>query len=188
MKRKTFSVFLAIVGAVLIYRGIVGSSSTINSYSFDQIPESAETFQQEVDEKQDVVFGEPTRIIIENLEIDLNIESSSIVDGAWQVSDDGVSFLDRSAMPSQGGNIVLYGHNKKHILGNIYDIRVGDVINIYDDEGFVLKYEVEQTFTVTPDEVSVVQPTDHEVLTLYTCIGPFDSKRFIIKAKPVLDS
>ena len=189
IKSKRFlSGLLFIVGLSLLTFGLYRNKIQRYRYSFNEIPAAAPTKAPQPEDPDPEVFYSPTRLVIKDLQIDLNIQESSIVDGVWQVADDEVSFLDRSAKPGEGGNIVLYGHNKWHVLGNLPDIRVGNVIEVYDDQGNTLEYEVEDTFVVSPDAVEVVEPTDHEVLTLYTCTGPLDSKRFIVKAKPISET
>lgn len=189
-KRKVVSIIFAALGVCLILFGLYRTRIQKYKYSFAETPQPAYSSveQDDKDVEQEIVFKQPNKIVISSLGVDLPVEISTINDGIWEVSDEAVSFLDRSAKPGEGGNIVLYGHNKRHILGTLPNIRVGDVIEVYDEDGKEYKYQVENTFIVTPDDVSVVQPTDHEVLTVYTCVGPFDSKRFIVKAKPLIIS
>ncbi len=126
----------------------------------------------------------PGRINIPKLRLSLPIETSTIQNEVWQVSDTKVSFLDISAGLGQGGNTVLYGHNKQAIFGPIRWLKVGDEIDVVDQQGKEHKYIIDKTITVNPDDISYVEPKNKETLTIYTCTGLFDSKRFIIVAYP----
>ena len=121
-----------------------------------------------------------------DLGIDLEVKEASINNGIWEISETTASFLNSSAKPGEGGNIVIYGHNKKDILGKLIgNIKTGMEIQIFSQNGTFFRYETIEIKTVTPNEIGVVLPTDYEILTLYTCTGLLDSKRLIIKAIPI---
>lgn len=146
--------------------------------SFDQIPWPAEIVAEEK------VLAQPVAIEVESQGIKLPVEEGKIVDGIWEISPTSASHLDISAHPGQEGNIVIYGHNKKAIFGPLLRIKVGEVIKVRTSDGQVHQYLVESTQTVKPSQIEVVQPTDYEILTVYTCTGILDSERFVIKARP----
>lgn len=126
-----------------------------------------------------------TNIQIESVKIDLKVTEASITDGIWQISSDGASHLDKSANPGGGGNIVVYGHNKANLFGKLTRVRKGDIVKLKDESGATHEYAVVETVTVAPTQIEYVIPKDSEILTLYTCTGVFDSKRFIVQAKPI---
>jgi len=117
--------------------------------------------------------------------MDLSISEAEITDGTWEVSFEGASHWSNSANPGRGGNIVIYGHNKRHLFGPIRWLETGDQIELVNSEGKVFKYEVSEYFITKRDDVSHVLAKDEEVLTLYTCTGWFDSQRHIVQARPV---
>lgn len=126
----------------------------------------------------------PTYIAIESLKVGLNITPTLINDGIWQVSDTTAAYLESSARPEEGGNIIIYGHNKRELFGPLRSIKLGDTISLKADDGKEYAYKVAEIKTVDPDAINEVMPTDYEVLTVYTCTGIFDSKRLVIKAYP----
>ncbi len=131
-------------------------------------------------------YFNPSSIKFSRINLSLPVKSSKIENGIWEISDDSASFLNSSAKPGQGGNIVIYGHNKRKIFGPIIgSVRKGDEIELSAENGKVNRYSVSQVFEVKPENIEVVSPTDYEVLTVYTCTGLLDSKRLIIKAYPV---
>lgn len=105
-------------------------------------------------------------------------------DGTWTISADTASFLTTASRPSQSGNIIIYGHNKPTIFGPLHAINQGDELMIKTTDNSEYTYVVTEVSTVTPSQVEKLQPTDYEVLTLYTCTGWLDSKRLIIQAQP----
>lgn len=146
--------------------------------SFASIPTAAHD--------KSISTGSPTRISIPSANIDLAVETGSIKNGVWKISQENASFLDVSAKPGTEGNIVIYGHNKKSIFGNLNKVSMDDLIILEIVDGNILSYEVETISTVKPTQVEVIVPTDYEVLTVYTCNGFLDSTRLVIKAKPIL--
>jgi LPXTG-site transpeptidase (sortase) family protein len=127
----------------------------------------------------------PAHISIPSVNIDIAIEPGFITNNIWTISDHYANHLHTSAHPGSNGNIVVYGHNSRPILGNLTNVSEGDTIIITDSDNTEHRYTVHTTFTVTPDTMDPVQPTDEEILTVYTCTGLLNSKRFIVQAKPI---
>ncbi|KKU10294.1 MAG: Peptidase C60 sortase A and B [Candidatus Woesebacteria bacterium GW2011_GWB1_45_5] len=128
----------------------------------------------------------PVQITIPSIDIDIPVEPASIKDGVWEISYKNATFLNTSGTPESGGNIVVYGHNKKAIFGNLPYLSLGQKIIVKTQNGKTYEYEAYQKDFVGPDRVDLVSPTTYEELTIYTCWGLFDSQRVVIKAKPVL--
>lgn len=125
----------------------------------------------------------PSKITIPDLSISLDIQSSTIdKKGVWEISEIAASFLQSSALPGHDGNTVIYAHNKRTLFGSLPWIRLGSEVMIETTDGNTYRYKVESTQVVSPDQIEVVMPTDYEVLTLYTCSGMLDSKRFVVRA------
>jgi len=126
----------------------------------------------------------PVSIKILSVRLSLDISEGAIVDGVWQISKVGASHLNVSANPGEGGNIVIYGHNKNSLFGPIRWIEKGAEIEINDENGNKYSYVVSETLEVSPDKIEYVLPKNEEILTLYTCSGFLDSKRYIVIARP----
>ena len=170
---------LIFVGLILIaLYGIRSYSTRSLSFNAYEIPPK---LTETVPEK---IYTKPVSIKISSLNINLPVEESQIIDGVWQVSEKNVSHLNSSANPGEGGNVVIYGHNKKVIFGPIRQIKKDAEVIVATEDEKLWKYKVAATFEVTPDEVSPVLPKNEETLTLYTCTGFADSRRFIIVANP----
>jgi len=128
----------------------------------------------------------PQRLIIPSVSIDLEIKKASVSGNNWEINPKGASHLKFSAGPGQKGNMIIFGHNKSDLLGNVLNIKEGAEIEVIDTQTRNHKYKVFQTLVVDPSEIWVLEDKGEEMLTLYTCTGLFDSKRFVLKARPVI--
>jgi hypothetical protein len=117
--------------------------------------------------------------------VDIGIKDSSINNGIWAIHPNNANHLTSSAGIGDGGNIIIYGHNKDNIMGPIRYIKIDAIIEILGSDGRNYKYKVFKTDIVDPDNLSYISATDTETLTVYTCIGFLDSKRFVAQATPV---
>lgn len=79
----------------------------------------------------------------------------------------------------------MYGHNWTSILGNLPKVKTGDVITVTMHDGKKKDFRIEYTAVVTPDQDYIIDNTNDVRLTLYTCTGFLDSKRFVVVAKPI---
>lgn len=98
--------------------------------------------------------------------------------------DRGVGHIEDTAPPGADGNLGIAGHRDSFFRG-LKDIAPGDVIELDTLEG-TDTYRIERTWVVSPDEVSVLDPTPTRALTLVTC-HPFyfvgsAPDRFIVRA------
>lgn len=100
------------------------------------------------------------------------------------VLDRAVGHIDDTALPETNGNIGIAGHRDGFFRG-LKDIAAGDPIELETRKGREL-YRVERTWIVDPEDVSVLDPTPVQSLTLVTCY-PFyfigsAPQRFIVRA------
>lgn len=101
----------------------------------------------------------------------------------------GVGWLIGSAYPGEAGTVVLFGHldGSYSTFGRLRELRPGDQFSIFTETG-QYRYVVRKNFETTPDDVSVLVPTDRPTATLITCSGRWDpiaqnySRRLIIQA------
>lgn len=124
----------------------------------------------------------PTSLEIEDLALALPIESRQMSGKQWPVSDRGVVYLSNTPAPGEAGNSIIYGHNWPNILGRLTRIKPGSVISIGFSDGQRRQFVVKYTQEVTPDHTHILAPTDDSRITLYTCTGFFDQKRFVVTA------
>jgi len=124
----------------------------------------------------------PTKLIIKDLELELPIYPASLDNGKWQATTQGVSYLVSSIQPGELGNSILYGHNWPNLLGKLHKVKPGGEITIVFADASEKNFTIEYTSVVTPDQTHILNPTDDRRLTLYTCTGIFDNKRFVVTA------
>jgi LPXTG-site transpeptidase (sortase) family protein len=117
--------------------------------------------------------------------LDVDIKPEAFDNGEWGVSSDVASYLIQSARPGEAGNIILYGHNTRKILGNIRAFKGYETITLTLSDGSTREYKIESMHEVSPQKVEYLSPTDTETLTIYTCSGLMDAKRFVVVAKPI---
>jgi sortase A len=99
----------------------------------------------------------------------------------------GVGHLPDSAWIGQGGNVALAGH-RDTVFRSLRKIRTGDVIEIATADRSV-RYRVDKTSVVEPDDLSVLKSSGRSTLTLITCY-PFSffgsaPDRFIVRAREI---
>jgi LPXTG-site transpeptidase (sortase) family protein len=117
--------------------------------------------------------------------VDVAISQQILIDNQWTIAEKEASYLANSARLGEAGNIIIYGHNTRQILGNIRALKGNEIITLTSAEGKEYLYQVSEIAEVDPNQTKYLLPTEEEVLTLYTCSGFMDQKRFIVRAKPI---
>lgn len=128
------------------------------------------------------------RIQIPRLGIDLPIAEGDIArDIEQHKTPESFAFhLPGTAIPGEGSNTYLYAHARTGMFLTLWKARPGDEVFISTPDLKVLKYVIQETHPrVAPDDVSWVQPTAGERLTLQTSTGPDPSDpRYVAVALP----
>lgn len=124
----------------------------------------------------------PTMIFIPKLNTKLAVFPAQVKNGNWDATTKGISYLSSSPTPGDAGNSILYGHNYPNLLGNLPEIKPGDEIIITLNDNQAKKFVVKYTSVVSPDQTQILKPSSDTRITLYTCTGFLDSKRFVVTA------
>lgn len=164
---------------VLIFIGKT-SEQLPKSSSFKTEPVEIELFSEKDYDETKL----PRRIIIPELNIDLEVDKSEIVEGYWEVFEDKAGWGVGSGIPGEPGNQVIFAHAREGLFLPLRSIKEGQKIFILTKSKWY-RYEVKEIKEVYPNQVEVIAPTQDETLTLYTCSGFADTKRLIVVAKPV---
>jgi sortase A len=95
-----------------------------------------------------------------------------------------VGHIEGTAVPGQSGNVGLAGH-RDTFFRSLRNVQENDIVTLTTVAG-KYRYRVVSTRVVGPNEVSVLDPSGTEILTLVTCypfyfVGPAPD-RFIVKA------
>ena len=172
---RAASTFTAIIGvAALLYVAVaVGQTMAASSAPL-----------QSVDTRRPFVAGESLgQIRIERIGLKAAISEGERA----SVLRRGVGHLPDTAWIGQGGNVALAGH-RDTVFRSLRKIRTGDVIEIATADRSV-RYQVDKTWVVPPDDLSVLKPSNRSTLTLITCY-PFSffgsaPDRFIVRAREI---
>ena len=124
----------------------------------------------------------PTIIRIPTLDLELPIVPTKLENSRWQATSEGVSYLTTTPQPGESGNSIMYGHNWPNLLGRLKQVKPGQIIEVLFSDGNKSTFEIAFTTVVTPDQTHILNQTDDRRLTLYTCTGFLDSKRFVVTA------
>ena len=174
---RAFAIFLILAGAGLIFW-----SSFRQGYGWQTPTQAEPQFNQEQTDKE---APKPAKIFIPRLEKTLEVSDGFIKDNRWTISKTGVSYLTTSGKLGQSGNVVLYGHNTKDVLGSLWKVQTGDIVEVTDSGGNIHKFEIFERKEVKPNTVDILESTEDSRLTIYTCSGFLDTARFVVVAKKV---
>lgn len=128
-------------------------------------------------------FKQPRELRIKRVGIRLPLIASKIEKNTWETTDKGASYLSTAPIPGSFGNAVIYGHNWPNLLGRLVDTKTGDEVEIVYADGSTTKFVIETQAQISPNETHVLQNSNDTRLTIYTCIGFFDSQRFVVVAR-----
>lgn len=124
--------------------------------------------------QQPLVSGEPVRIQIPALQIDL-----PVIDGyynknskTWTLTKDKVQYAAITPQPNnQEGNTFMYGHNRPGVFNTLNKIKPGDEVSITTANGHTLTYIFRTSYETSPTDVSLFEYKGAPILTIQTCSG-----------------
>ncbi len=125
----------------------------------------------------------PAVLAIPGLQISLPIIPSHISGKSWPTTDRGVSYLADSVIPGSKGNAIFWGHNWTSLLGGLVHTKQGQKVSVLFTDGTSKTFTVEYIGVVSPNQSSILKNTGDRRLTIYTCTGFLDSKRFVVVAR-----
>ena len=90
--------------------------------------------------------------------------------------------------PNEVGNYVIVGHNYKNgkMFGKLSSIKIGDTVELKDNGGRTITYQVYNTYMVDPYDVACTSQRTNgkKEVTLITC-NSTGSQRFVVKAEEI---
>ena len=122
------------------------------------------------------------RIKIGRLGIDLAVVEGDGVDTPIGK----VAHYPGSAWPGGGSNVYIYGHARDGMFLPLWQIHIGDKVEMDLVDGTLRTYVVTKILPMVPyDAVSYLAPTPTEQLTLQTCTSYYPTApRFVVIAVP----
>lgn len=100
----------------------------------------------------------------------------------------GPGHIEETSLPGMGGNFAVAGDRVLYGAPflNLNEIAPGDEVKVKMPYATFV-YRVKETFIVTPDDVSVLQPVGYDAVTLLTCDPPWDIKQRIVVRGELVD-
>ena len=90
--------------------------------------------------------------------------------------------------PNKVGNYCVVGHNYKNkkLFGRLSEAVNGDIVELEDVDGKIVKYSVYDKFTVEPTDTSCTSQLTNgrRELTLITCTN-YGTQRLVVKAREI---
>jgi LPXTG-site transpeptidase (sortase) family protein len=111
-----------------------------------------------------------------------------LVEGdGYQVPDAAVAHYPDTAWPGEGSNTYVYGHAREGQFLDLWRVRTGDLVEVQMADGTTADYAVSEIHPVVEwDALEYLQPTDHEILTLQTCLAYEETApRFVVIAERI---
>jgi len=137
-----------------------------------------------IERAEENIDKKPVLLRIKDLGIELPIYEAEIKDNnKWPTTTEGISYLVSSPIPGEIGNSILYGHNWANLLGNLTKAKPGQIVEIIFSDWSRKIFTIANTQVVSPSQTEILKNSDDTKLTLYTCTGFLDSKRFVVTAK-----
>lgn len=95
--------------------------------------------------------------------------------GVWQIP--------HSSTPDKGSNTVLVGHRFSYkdpaVFYHLDKLQINDVV-VVSWGGKLYNYKVSEVKIVQPEAVEIEQPTEDDILTLYTCNPLWSTKERLV--------
>ncbi len=182
MKNKLLYLNLYTLGALCIMYSIVAVLLRLSPYRLSFVGYAqAQTTVDPAIASDVAVESKPIRVTVERVDIDVLVTESRSV-GNTEISSSTAMYAGHTPTPGHTGNSIIFGHNWSGIFGNLLKVVPGDIIVVSLSNGTSERFQVQAVDTVSKYSVEVLHNTPDRRLTLYTCTGLFDEKRFVVSA------
>ena len=197
MKNSSFTKLLIGIILISLGGGIIVSSILVNIKQHISQEKLIAEFQESVVQAESAeVAEEPTKDnpaiagdVLYNLRIPAIESENPVREGVSKgVLADSLGHEPDTAYIGEQGNCVIAGH-RNYTFGKYFnrlnEVKVGDLIYV-DTRTGTKEYSVTEIKVVEPTEVSVLDDTGVEQLTLYTCTPIYvATHRLVIIARPL---
>jgi sortase (surface protein transpeptidase) len=154
--------------------------------SFDEAAEAAAAPSEAAVAATAPLVLDGMRVRVARLGIDLPLlRGDTVRDTVLRSTPNGAAFLlPSSAPPGSGGNSYVYAHARQGMFLSLWDVRLGDVVEVTAPSNEVRRYVVTEIHpSVVPTDVRHTLPTGDERITLQTSTGARDADpRFVVVA------
>ncbi|MBQ7431466.1 MAG: class D sortase [Butyrivibrio sp.] len=182
--RKLSGITLAVFGVILISASVATNllqyskkqeiiAAFDNTPGFEDIKEELNISVQSEQEDKESDNSNTSDVLAEYiLEIPCIDSLEPVVEGTDRNALSAALGHEKSTvLPGQTGNCVIAGH-RNYTFGKYFnrlnEVEIGDMIYIHTPTE-KYSYKVSEIKTVKPEDVEILENTDKEILTLYTC-------------------
>lgn len=145
--------------------------------TFAEVVETQDSAPRDVTQ---FIQGKPVRISIPSVKIDL-----TVIDGfynrtaqTWTLTNDKAQYAVITPLANnKEGNTFIYGHDTKKVFDRLNDLRPGQHVTIYADNGHRFVYAYRNSLVTSPTDDSLFYYKGAPILTLQTCTGPKSENR-----------
>lgn len=170
--------------------------ATLSDWTY-KAPAAAATLDNDLASRP-VDVNAPAKVIINSIAVEAPViyDQTTINEANFQKAlRDGVVHYPFTSVPGQPGNVVIFGHssgqawapgNYKFVFTHLEQVQPGQKVFL-EYKGIRYIYEINDKKVVAPTEVSVLNPTAENTLTLITCVPVGTNKnRLIVTAKQIV--
>jgi len=179
---RTTLVYVVLIGASIGVGAYVHATSYIPPTSPLPVPAYVPPVKMGV--AQRVIQGNPTRIQVDRLRIDLPIDPGvyDAKTGQWTLSNTAAFFATITDQPNDyKGSTFIYGHNRRSVFAALSGIKEGDTVRILTDNSHSFTYTYTHDASVHPDVTDILYAhPEPPQLVLMTCEGTFSATRRIM--------
>jgi LPXTG-site transpeptidase (sortase) family protein len=133
-------------------------------------------------------------VVIPKINVDAPVTWEAPEDTILADLEKGLAQYQGTALPGENGNVFVVGHSSNYwwdkglfnqVFALLDKVNNGDRIYVtYNNKPYV--YQVESIKVVKPNDIEVLNPTDHSVITLMTCTPVGTTlNRLIVQAKQI---
>lgn len=170
-----------VVGGLLIIAGMIALAGYYRALQNTQVvPGPASASHQLVANKPSVIQGEPSELILPNLNLNLQVIPGiyNPKTKQWTLSLDKVQYAVMTAPPNNdNGQTFIYGHYRRGVLATLHTSHIGDLAIIKTDNGHTFYYQLASIRVTNPNDSSVFNYQGKPILTIQTCTGEFFQNR-----------
>src|SRR5579884_4183540 len=130
--------------------------------------------------------GRPVRIVIPGSSYNGQVVDLPVDPGYYDPSNGWTltGYHAQFAMISQpannkAGDTFIYGHNNDYVFGALRHVTpaVGAQALVYTDNGHIFEYAFQKSYSVAPDDVSILNYQGPPIMTIQTCTGSLNELR-----------
>jgi hypothetical protein len=128
------------------------------------------------------ITGRPVRLVIPGSSIDIPVDEGyyNPSDATWTLSGFHAQFdMDSTLANNITGETFIYGHNNDFVFGALRHVtpQQGAVAMLYTSNGHIMEYAFQKSYSVAPNDTTVLNYAGTPTLTIQTCTGSLNEWR-----------